>query len=509
MKILTSEQKRKADLYTIENEPILSIDLMERAAYQCTEWILRNMKIEDKKILVFVGPGNNGGDGLAIARQISEIQSDTKIEVYIVKLSTEISADNKTNLERLVKLQKAKIFNLNTKKDFPKISKDDIVIDAIFGSGLSKPAKGLVENLIDYINLSESKIIAIDIPSGLFGEENHNQNQTIIKADVTLTFHSPFLSFFFVENQDYVGEFHTFSIGLHQDYIDTIESSYLTIETKFINKEIKSRKKFSHKGDYGHGLLIAGSLGKMGAALMAAKACHRTGIGLLTLHVPKCGTHILQAASPESMLSVDQQEEISSEFYDLTPYSGLAIGPGIGLKRPTRLMLKVLIESYKKPIIFDADAITIIGDNKDWLNRLQKNSIFTPHPKEFERIAGVSKNHYQRNLLLMEFAQKFEVYVVFKGAYTRIACPDGTCYINTTGNPGMATGGSGDVLTGMILSLLAQGYNEKQACKIGVYLHGLAGDIAAKQFGTISMLPSDLINNIYKAFESVFEESSE
>lgn len=504
MKILTTEQKRQADLYTIENEHISAIDLMERAAQQCTNWILQNLEIKNKKIMIFVGTGNNGGDGLAIARQLCDLKTNLIVEVYLLNFSETNSTDNKKNLERLENQHKAKIQTITNKNDFPHITKNEIVIDSIFGSGLSKPIKGVTANIIDYINETKATIISIDIPSGLFGEENHIQKQTIVKADITLTFQMPYLSFFFRENYDYVGDFYTLPIGLNEDFINQLETPFMTIETPYISREIKKRKKFSHKGDYGHGFLIAGSLGKMGAALMSAKSCHRTGIGLLTVHTPKCGQHILQAGSPETMLSVDQQEELSSEFYDLSAFTGLAIGPGIGLKRPTRLMLKVLIETYKKPIIFDADAITIIGDNKDWLNKIPKNSIFTPHPKEFERIAGVSKNHYQRNISLMEFAQKYGVYVVFKGAFTRIACPDGTCYINTTGNPGMATGGSGDVLTGMILSLLSQGYTEREACRIGVYLHGLAGDIAAKQFGTISMIPSDIINNIYKAYEVVF-----
>jgi NAD(P)H-hydrate epimerase len=502
MKILRTEQIRKADLYTIENEPIKSIDLMERAAFQCTTWIENNIELS-QKIMIFAGNGSNGGDGLAIARQLTEKKAE--IEVYILNITDKSSDDFATNLKRLEKQNRVRINTITNKNNFPEINKNSIVIDAIFGSGLSKPIKGMISNLIEYINNSEARIISIDIPSGLFGEENHNQNQTVINATDTLTLELPYLSFFFHENQDFVGDFHILPIGLSKEFIEKAETPHYTIESKFIHKEIKPRKKFSHKGDYGHGLLIAGSLGKMGAALMAAKACHRTGIGLLTVHVPKCGAEILQTASPETMLTVDQQEELSSEFFDLSTFSAIAIGPGIGLKRPTRLMLKVLIETYKKPIIFDADAITIIGDNKDWLNRLPKNSIFTPHPKEFERIAGTAKNHYERNKSMIEFSKKYGVYVVLKGAYTKIACPDGTCFFNTTGNPGMAAGGSGDVLTGMILSLLAQGYSEKQACKIGVYLHGLAGDIAAKQFGTISMLPTDLINNISKAFETVFK----
>lgn len=504
MRVLKTEQRRLADKFTIENEPVASVDLMERAALQCSIWIENNIELS-RRFIIFAGSGNNGGDGLAIARMLAE--KDSKIEVYLVNYTDNVSDDCHTNLQRLEEQNKVKISKIIKKSDFPEITEDDIVIDAIFGSGLSSPVKGIYANLIENINESSAKVISIDIPSGLFGEENHISKQTIIKADYTLTFELPYLSFYFLENYEFVGEFVILPIGLKKEFIENQETSFYTIESKFINKEIKPRAKFSHKGNYGHGLLIAGSIGKMGAALMAVRACHRTGIGLLTAHVPKFGSTILQAGSPETMLTVDQQEEFVSEFFDLSNYDAVAIGPGIGLKRPTRLLLKILIETSKKPIIFDADAITILGDNKDWLNRLPQNSILTPHPKEFERIAGTSKNHYERNILAMDFAKKYEVYLVLKGAYTRICCPDGKCYINTTGNPGMATGGSGDVLTGMILSLLAQGYSELQACKLGVYLHGLAGDIAAKQFGVISMLPSDLINNISNAFKTVFEKS--
>jgi len=497
MKILNSQQTQLVDKYTIENQPIKSINLMEKAANKCYNWIQKN--IEATSFKVFVGPGNNGGDGLAIARML--YNSKYRVEVYILNITKKYSEDFDENLKRLIEIPDFLIFKLKNITDFPTIFEDDVIIDAIFGSGLNKPVSGLVADVINLLNEKSKTIIAISTPSGLFTEQNHVEPQTIIKANYTLTFQSPFLSFFFGENYDYVGEFIVLPIGLDEKFIETLECNYLTIEQDFIKKILKPRKKFSHKGNYGHGLLIAGSLGKMGAAVMAAKACHRTGIGLLTVHTPKCGCEILQTTSHETMLSVDQQEEHSSDFYDLTPYKTIAIGPGIGLKRPTRLMLKVLIETYKCPTIFDADAITIIADNKDWLNKITKNSIFTPHPREFERLIGTSQNNFERSQKASDFSRKFSVYVVLKGAHTEIYCPDGICYINTTGNPGMAKGGSGDVLTGMILSFLTQGYTEKEACLLGVYVHGLSGDLAASKYGVISMQPTDLIKSIYKSFE--------
>ena len=511
MKILSTQQIKEADRFTIEKEPILSIDLMERAAGRAAEWILREIGA-DNDFAVFVGPGNNGGDGLVVARHIDHAQREANLKhhvyVYVVKFSDKYSEDFKINLDRL-KNTNVVVYYITSENDFPKLSDNEVVIDAIFGSGLSRPARGLAGQIIDKINQSPKKlVISIDIPSGLFGEENHREPQCIVKADYTLTFEFPFLSFFFAENEDYVGEFVIIPIGIHPEFIEKVKTDYYTVEAEDIRKRIKPRKKFSHKGNYGHGLLVAGHYGTMGAAILAAKAAHRTGIGLLTAHLPAKCVDVMQISSPETIVQVDEQNDrVSTYISNMDKFNAIGIGPGIGLMQEPALLLRdVLIKGKNKHFVLDADALTILGQNKDWLDLLPPMSILTPHPKEFERIAGFSPNHYQRLILQREFSKKYNAIVVLKGAYTCISLPDGRCYFNTTGNPGMATGGSGDVLTGMILSLLAQGYNPEDAAIIGVYLHGLAGDIAAGFNGQDALIASDIINFIPEAFLTLLEE---
>ncbi len=511
MKILSTVQVKEADKYTIEKEPILSIDLMERAASRAAEWIFSNIGAEND-FAIFVGPGNNGGDGLVIARHIDKAQREknltNKVVVFVVKFTDKYSQDFKTNLDRL-KNTNVQVHYITSAEDFPRDLSDFVVIDAIFGSGLSRPAQGLPGEIIQKINQADKKlVISIDIPSGLFGEENYREPQNIVKADYTLTFEFPFLSFFFAENEEYVGEFVIIPIGIHPEFIRQVETNYFTIEKEDIRRLLRPRRKFSHKGNYGHGLLVAGHYGTMGAAILAARAAHRTGIGLLTAHLPSRCVDIMQVASPETIVQVDEQNDtVSAYVQNLEKFNAIGIGPGIGLMQEPALLLRdLLIKAKDKRFVIDADAITILGQNKDWLELLPPMSILTPHPKEFERIAGPSPNHYQRNRLQLEFSRKYNVIVVLKGAYTAITLPDGRCYFNTTGNPGMATGGSGDVLTGMILSFLAQGYEPEHAAMIGVYLHGLAGDIAADFNGYEALIPSDIIDFLPQAFLSLWEE---
>ncbi len=505
MKILKTQQVKEADAYTIEHEPILSIDLMERAASRAAEWIINNIGA-DNDFAIFAGPGNNGGDGLVVARYLDKAQREkkltNKVEVFVVKFSDKFSQDFKTNLERLNNTN-VSVTYLTDNSSFPKLTKNQVIIDAIFGSGLNRPARGLPAEVIKRINEADKKlVISIDIPSGLFGEENHVEPQTIIKADYTLTFEFPFLSFFFAENEEYVGEFIIIPIGIHPDYLKNAPTDYFTIEPAELRKILKPRRKFSHKGNYGHGLLIAGKYGTMGAAILAAKAAHRTGIGLLTAHLPAKCVDVMQISSPETIVQIDDlNQEVSTHVDKLEKFNAIGFGPGVGvLKEPALLLRDLLLKAKDKHYVIDADGITILGQNKDWLDLLPENTILTPHPKEFERIAGKTPNHYQRLLRQIELSKKYKIIIVLKGAYTSISLPDGRVYFNTTGNPGMATGGSGDVLTGMILSLLAQGYEPEDAAKLGVYLHGLAGDIAADSYGIYAMLPTDIINSISDAY---------
>lgn len=358
---------------------------------------------------------------------------------------------------------------------------------------------------INIINASDSVVISIDIPSGLFADQNSTDEAVnIVMADYTLSFEFPKYAFFIAENNEYVGDWHVLSIGLHSDFINSTQVKNYMLTASSCFKLLKARNKFSHKGTFGHGLLISGSIGKMGSTVLAAKACLKTGIGLLTSHIPYSGNIILQTAVPELMVNLDRFENYISEIPDLSNYNAIAIGPGIGTQEQSQNALKLLIQNSNLPLVFDADAINILAENNTWLGFVTPNSILTPHPKEFDRLAGKSMNDFERLETVKDFSVKYQVFVILKGAHSAIACPTGECYFNSTGNPGMATAGSGDALTGMILSLLAQNYSPMEACLLGVFLHGYAGDLAAKKLGYESLIASDIIKYIGKAFKRFY-----
>ncbi len=505
MKIFTSEQVRRIDAYTIEKEPIVSIDLMERASRQIASW-LAGLFENNIPFVFLVGPGNNGGDGLAVARILSE--KNYMVEVFLVRISSSLSPDAKTNLERL---RSAGQVHITEVKKVSGCIIDDpfaVVVDALFGSGLAREVSGLAADVISYANALPNLRIAIDKPSGLFGEDNRgNDPDTILKADYTLTLQTPPLSFFFAENQEFTGTWEVLPIGLHPKILEEEETPYRYLVAEYISTILKSRKKFAHKGNFGNALLIAGCYGMMGAAVLAARACLRSGIGLVTSHVPRFGYKILQTSVPESLISIDQSDIIFSDVPDLEAFTAIGVGPGLGCKPDSGRALKALIGAARVPLVIDADALNLLSENPEWIKLLPENTILTPHPKEFERLApGVppeyrGRNGYSRHLLQMEFAQKHKLIVVLKGANSSIAFPDGSCWFNTTGNPGMATAGSGDVLTGIILSLLGQGYSPAESALLGVYLHGLAGDLAAEASSEESLIAGDIIESLGFAFQ--------
>jgi len=498
MKILKSSQIKEVDAYTIKNEPIASIDLMERAAMTITRKVA-DYYAPETIVKLFIGPGNNGGDGLAVARQLVEF--GFLPEVYLLKITDKLSPNAEINLERLKKINKVKISEVTNENVFPKLQRNDLLIDALFGSGLSRKLEGLPAGLVKHMNQSGADIVSIDIPSGLFGEDNgSNDSDSIIKAKYTFTFQMPKLSFFFPENENVVGYWEIMDIGLMQEVIETIDSGYFMLTQEDIASKIIQRQKFSHKGTFGHALLVSGSYGKVGAAVLSAKACLRTGCGLVTVHVPKVGYEIVQTALPEAMISIDWSDIIFTDVPEIDHYSCIGIGPGIGTKHNTQKALFNLLERVEKPMVMDADALNILSQHKDWIQKIPANSILTPHPKEFERLVGETADDYARIQQQIKFAVKNKLILVLKGAYTSIAMPDGTCYFNSTGNPGMATAGSGDVLTGIILSLVGQGYDPAHAAKIGVYLHGLSGDIAFEKMGQEALIASDIIENLGSAY---------
>ena len=501
MKILTIEKIHEADAYTIANEPIASVDLMERAATTCYHW-LRKRVDSQRRVLVFCGLGNNGGDGLVIARLMA--LNNFNVEIYIIRYAEKCSDDFQVNYDRLKNVGHVILKDLRDGDVLPPILPDDVVIDAIFGSGLGKPVRDFPARVIRHINESKALVVSIDIPSGLFSDEHTDVKAgAVIQADFTLSFQLPKLAFMFSENDSFVGNWKLFDIGLQKEFIDRVEAKNFLLTRKMAGSLLKPRTKFAHKGQFGHALLIAGSYGKMGASVLASKACLRSGVGLVHAHTPAKGYQVIQTLVPEAMVTIDPDEDCFSQLPDLAPFTAIGIGPGIGFHEKTKKALKLLIQNSVVPLLFDADALTILGENKTWIPFVPKNSVFTPHLKEFERLAGKAKDDFHRNQLQRQFCIKYGVYMVLKGAQTCICGPDGICWFNTTGNPGMATGGSGDVLTGLILGLLAQKYHPRDACLIGVYLHGLAGDLAAKEQGVESMIAGDIIKELGKAFRKI------
>lgn len=505
MKILSSTEIKSADAYTLVHEPIASVDLMERAAVACFRWISHRFDLSHS-FKIFCGTGNNGGDGLAIARLMT--QANYVVDVFVVLYNDKKSDDFKINEQRLGRQSHRTMNVVKDDSDLPVLQKKDVVIDAIFGTGLNKPAEGLAAVCIRHINNSASIVIAIDMPSGLFADASVDHDTAIIKATHTLSFQVPKLAFLFSENDRYVGNWKILDIGLNEDYIDQLPSNQFLIDLKMVKSFLKTRKKFSHKGIFGHALLIAGSYGKIGAAVLAARSCLRTGTGLLTVHIPQCGYQVIQTSVPEAMVQTDDDESVLSSLISTDKFTAVGIGCGIGTEEKTRKAFTSLLSATKIPMVLDADAINILGNNKELLSLLPHNTILTPHPKEFERITEKAANDFHRHQVQLNFVLKYKVYVVLKGAHSCIACPDGSVYFNNTGNPGMAKGGSGDALTGIILSLLAQHYSPKEACILGVYVHGLAGDIAAKKMSMQSMIPSDLIENLGEAFIEIGEALS-
>lgn len=496
MKILSSDQIRDLDSYTIKFESISSIDLMERASSEITNWIIINIK-HNCEIFIFCGPGNNGGDGLAVARML--LLAKFKVTVFVLD-SIKYSQDFTLNLNKLKNIENVNY--IRSENDFPLIHSDKLIIDSLFGSGLNKELSGLNAKLVRHLNQSQAAKVSIDIASGLMADSN--SSGIIFQPDITLTFQLPKLAFFLPQNERYVGKLVVLPIGLSPEFILNAKSDFYEIDENFIIGILKKRSKFSHKGTFGHALVIAGKYGSIGAAVLTTKACFRTGAGLVTAYIPKCGFDILQSSIPEAMVVTDIDFEKITSIPALDKYSAIGIGPGLSEAPVTVEVLKQLFISAKIPLVIDASALNVISSNLDLLKLIPEKSVLTPHPKEFERLTGPFENDFDRMEKQKQFARKLKSIVIVKGAHTSIAFPDGKVFFNSTGNPGMATGGSGDVLTGVITALLAQGYSSEEASIVGVYLHGFAGDSASKRTGMAPLLATDIIEGI-KDFFLCFE----
>ncbi len=494
MKVFSSPQIKEWDQATINSEPISSINLMERASANCAEWILTNT-LPYNQLLFFCGWGNNGGDGLAIARML--LKERNNILIYILTAEKR-SANCDANLQRLKKMQ-IPINEIETASNFPEIGENDIVIEALFGTGLNKPLQGIPQLLAEYINQSEAKVISIDMPGGLFTDASSTGN-TVIKATHTLSFQCHKLALLMAENADYTGHTHILDLSLDKSYYqNTVTDTYI-IDKASVKSFFKTRNQFAHKYSYGHALLFAGSKNMMGAALLSAKSCLRSGAGLVTVHTEEERMAVIQTALPECIASCENNfEEI------IKKKAAIGIGPGLERNKTNTNLLKLILTAWHGPIVIDASALVMLTQQIDMLcGRKQYPAILTPHTGEFDKLFGKSNNDFEKMKIALEKAALYNCYIILKGHHSLVACPDGESWFNNTGNSGMATAGSGDVLTGILTGLLCQGYNAKQACVLAVYLHGLAGNFAAAASSEEAMIAGDITEMLGKAFRHLY-----
>ena len=503
-KIFSPEQTRELDRLTIERQyNDNSYDLMEHASRRFVKRFLTHFRDNERPVLVLCGPGNNGGDGFAVARML--VRHGFEVQVWTLEDAQPATDDAKMNRKRWRRLRESQLHTFT--KKFPDLSPQTIIIDALLGSGLDRPVKkGNLRALIDYVNELPNTVVSIDIPSGVFAGQPVPEKAVAVRADRTLSFQAPKLSFFFPETADYLGEWELVDIGLNREAREEATTQNFFQTATDLSGLLKSRGRFDHKGSFGHVLTVAGSFGKMGAALLCGRATLRTGAGLVTLYVPRCGYEIAQIGFPEAMVLTDPHKRCISEAPEVASYRSLAIGPGLGTGEMTAKALKNILEKVECPVVLDADGLNLLAQHSDWYELLPKNSILTPHPREFERLFGETADSFEQLKVLRESSRQHGIVIVLKGGHTAIAEPDGTVTFNTSGNPGMGTGGTGDVLTGMIAGLLAQGYEPGAAAKLGVFLHGAAGDLAREELSQEALLATDLIQHIGKSFARVREK---
>ena len=494
MKIFTKDQIKKWDEFTMRSDGISSLELMERAASSCAKWFVQNY-YDTNSFAIFCGPGNNGGDGFAIARLLYK----KGFEVILFADETqEFSESAAINLKNCKDISGLEILNYEDANNFV-FKKNTIIIDALFGIGLSRPVEGKVGNLIQLLNNLNRRKVSIDIPSGLRADEMIADQAVVFKADETLTFQSWKKSMLHPETGIYCGTIHVLDISLSEEFNSLEPGNELIIDENIIREIYQPRNEFSHKGTYGKATVVAGSYGKIGASVLATKATLKSGSGLTFILAPSCGYEVLQTACPEAMFISGGENEIVD--FDLDENSTIGIGPGLGTHTDTANSFLNFLKTCENPLVIDADALNILSKNPEYLKLIPKNSIITPHPKEFARLFGPTESSFARLDLARQKAQELQIFIVLKDHHTQVVTPDNNVFYNVTGNSGMAKGGSGDALLGIITSLLAQNYSPENAAIFGVWLHGKAGDFAAEEFSKQAMLPSDLIDQIGNVFK--------
>ena len=496
MKIFTAEQIRHCDQYTISHEPVSSVQLMERASLACADWISEHCK-NHRKSAVFCGSGNNGGDGFAIARILYLKGFD--VDVFVQDPKMKFSDNAAVNFKRLKDISGISIREFKEVEQYHFDSKT-LIIDALFGTGLSRPLEGIYKRLVNQINLKDNIKISIDLPSGLFADSISNAGNAILQSDYTLSFQCWKKSFLHPETGIYAGKVVVLDIGLSKEYISSTETPDFVIDDEVVKNIFKPRKDFSHKGTYGKVVISGGSYGKIGATVLATRSALKAGSGLTFKLAPKCVYDILQVSCPEAMFIEGGNQHI--EHVEMEKDAVCGIGPGLGTHPDTEKAFLSFLKNYSEPLVVDADALNILSKAKGNLKMIPKKSIITPHPKEFERLFGSTENSFERLTLARTKAKELNIYIVLKDHHTQVITPEGNVFYNIKGNAGLAKGGSGDILTGILTSLLAQGYSGENTCVLGVWLHGRAADLAAEKYSQEAMLPTDVINE----FGNVFEE---
>lgn len=501
MKILSKEQIYKADQITLKRQQITSTELMERAATEVFNWMHSRLNGAPVLIRVFCGIGNNGGDGLVLSRHL--VNHGYNVITYVVNCSNERSNDFLINYERLRQASKKWPELLKCESDFPEISPDDIIVDAIFGIGLKRPADDWIQRLFQHFRKSKAFTLSIDMPSGLYTDKIPESEDAVVWSHYTLSFQVPKLVFFLPDTAKFVDRWEVIDIGLDQDFLNDSISIAQYIAKPEVLPFYKLRDKFSHKGTFGHVLIIGGSYGKIGAVQLASRAALVSGAGLVTTYIPKCGYTALQAALPEIMVLTDVNDDFISNMEMNQPFNATGIGVGMGTHPDTVMALESFLKTQKTPLVIDADAINILSRHKKLIQYIPELTVLTPHPKELERLIGKWKDDFDKIKKVKRFSKKYNLIVVIKGFNTMIIHHD-QVYINSTGNPGLATAGSGDVLTGIITGLLAQGYEPLQSAIFGVYLHGKSADLLAHNMTYQCITASDVIDGISNAYTDLF-----
>lgn len=507
MKIFESQNIHEIDAATCEAQKIDSLQLMERAANAVACEVISRF-LPTQRIVVVAGPGNNGGDALAVTRILYE-QGYKRIEAFLFNVVGKLSPDCEAEKKRLSDIEG--IDFTEVRKDFhpPYLGENDVVIDGMFGIGLRQPLQGGFMMLARYINDSGAYVISIDLPSGLFGEWNAMVNRRdVVQADLTLSFQTPRLAFFFPENEPVVGEWKLLDIDLDEVKMKETPTDYLLVETKNVRPLLKPRPMYSGKRDFGSVLMFAGSTGMMGAAVMSARACLRGGSGLVTVHSARLGMPVLQTAVPEAMFEPDRNDHYITDMTIHHSHQAVAIGPGIGTNDRTVDALESLLKNCGTPLVLDADALNCIAKRPQLLTVLPAHTIITPHVGEFDRLFGEHANSEERLRKAVDMAKYYNIIIVLKGHYTMTVRPTGRVYFNSTGNPGMATAGSGDVLTGVIAAFLAQGFRPEHAATLGVFVHGLAGDMAVKESGEYGLVATDIANFCGRAIRAIINREN-